>query len=170
MPSPHETSEVFDREKSPMNEAYVLLEAQTPLELSNLYDEQDQKLMKAGQWDYENLELITNRIKTILESCSVQGLTEEEQSWRQEILWFWYHHAISSAMWTHKDREKAKYFASKALEYQTEDHPNKITRLLYLLANGQVEEAKKFAEEITEEPEKTTATGVINDYQMLGSF
>jgi len=44
--SKRETLENFDREKSPIREAYLLLGAHTPLELSNLYPAEDQKLTK----------------------------------------------------------------------------------------------------------------------------
>ncbi len=158
-------SEQFDRENSPLKEAYLLLDAQTPVELSNLYSAEDQKLMKSGSWDYNNSELITNKIKGVLEPTDPAELTIEEKEWRQEILWFWYHHAISCAIWRYKDKTKAQEYSLKALEYQSEDHPNKITRLLYLLVNNQVLEAEKWAKEITEEPEKNSAVDLINDYK-----
>ena len=130
--SPEAKIERFDIEKSPMKEGYVLLGARTPLELSNLYSEQDQELMKLGEWDYNNAELITNKVKNILEKIEPETLTEDEKIWRQEILWFWYHHAISCAVGRYKNKEAAQSYAAQALEIQPEDHPNKITRLLFL--------------------------------------
>ena len=162
--------ELFDVEKSPIKEAYVLLGAHTPLELSNLYTVEDQKLMKSGNWDYGNPELITNKVKIILESIDSASLTEEEREWRQEILWFWYHHAISCAVWMYKDKEAAQKYSTSALENQPAVHPNKITKLLDLLVHDKLDDAEKWAEEITEEPEKSTATSLVSDYKQGGFF
>ena len=154
----------FNFEKSPAKEAYLLLSAHTPLELSNKYSEEDQKLMLSGSWDYNNPVLVVNRIKDILEGINPQELTEEEREWMQEILWFWYHHAISCAIWKYKDKEKAKVYARKALELQPENHPNKITKLLSLLLEDKLEEARKWVEAIIEEPEKSTALSLIGEW------
>lgn len=154
----------FNFEKSPAKEAYMLLNARKPLELSNKYDEEDQKLMRSSSWDYNNPVLVVNKVKDILEGVNPQELTEDEREWMQEILWFWYHHAISCAIWRYKDKEKAKTYAKKALELQSEDHPNKITKLLSLLLEDKLEEARKWAETITEEPEKGTAMSLIEEW------
>jgi len=164
-------------EKSPQQEsmgglkkAYELLGAKTPLELSNLYSIEDQKLMKSNNWDYANPDLITNKVKNILESINESDLTDEEKEWRQEILWFWYHHAISCAIWRYQDKEAAKLYASRALEYQSEDHPNKVTKLLHLLVNDQFEEAEEWAQTIQEEPEKGTGSELLKEYKEQGFF
>lgn len=154
----------FNPENSPAREAYRLLNASTPLELSNRYTEEDQKLMRAGTWDYNNSLLIVNVIKNILETLNPQELTEEEGEWRQEILWFWYHHAISCAVWRYKDILTAQKYVAKAIQLQPADHPNKITKLLDLLVNNKLEEAHKWADSITEEPEKSTALAVIEEW------
>lgn len=164
-PPNQEEIKKFDIEKSSIKEAYILLGAKTPMELSNLYSAEDQKLMKFGTWDYGNPELIVNKVKSILESIESNTLTEDERMWRQEILWFWNHHAISCAIWRYKDREAAKMYADKALEYQPLEHPNKITRLLKLLASDKVEDAQRWAETIIEEPEKSTAISLVKDYK-----
>ena len=155
----------FEVVKSPMRAAYELLGAHTPLELSNLYSEEDQKLMKSRSWDYDNPDLVTNKVKGIIEIVDVNKLTEQEKDWRNEILWFWYHHAISCAIWRYKDKEKAKLYASKALEIQDRSHPNQITRLLDLLVNDKIQEAEKWASEINDEVEKETALSLIQEYK-----
>ncbi|MEK7608215.1 MAG: hypothetical protein AAB495_01420 [Patescibacteria group bacterium] len=160
----------FELEKSPAREAYLLLGAKTPLELSNLYSEEDQRLMLSQSWDYGNPELIVNKVKEILESIDPGALTEDEREWRQEILWFWYHHAISCAIWKYKDKDAAQKYATKALEGQSSGHPNQITRLLDHLVNGRLEEAERWAERIREEPEKSTATSLIKEYNEEGFF
>lgn len=148
-----------------LKKACELLGVKTPLELSNLYTREDQKLMKSNSWDYANQDLVTNKIKNILEQVSESGLTDEEKEWRREILWFWYHHAISCAIWRYQDKEAAKLYASKALEYQPTDHPNKISRLLYFLVNDQPEQAEEWLKTIRDESEKITGLKLLEEYR-----
>jgi hypothetical protein len=149
---------------------YELLQATTPLEMSNNYLEEDQKLMKSGAWDYDNSELITNKVKVILEQINDADLTEDEQVWKKEVLWFWYHHAISCAIWSKQDKEAAQQYSKKALELQPDGHPNKITKLLSYLAYDQLAEAEEWAEKIKEEPEKSTAATLLSEYKEHGFF
>jgi len=161
--------EGFDIEKSPLKEAYLLLDAKSPVRLSNLYSEEDQKLMVTQAWDYDNPELVTNKIKEILESVDVSKLSEEEKEWRNEILWFWYHHAISCAIWRYKDQRAAQEYSARALEFQSAGHPNQITKLFYFLTRDQLSEAEAWAQEIHEEPEKSTAADIL-DWYKKGEF
>ncbi len=156
-------------EHNGIQKAYEIVGATNPAELSRLYTAEDQRLMKSSEWDYENPDLLTNKIKDILEPLDPRNLNDFENDIRGEILWFWYHHAISSAIWRQKDKEKAKEFAKKALEFQSEDHPNKITNLLYLLVHDQLAKAKDWAGAITKEPEKTTSNELIEEY-IKGEF
>lgn len=158
----------FEAAKSRIKEAYFLLNARTPLELNNLYTAEDQKLMKSGSWDYNNSDLIINRVKTILEDSGEDGLTDEEKKWRKEILWFWYHHAISCAVFLHKDKEAAKRYITKALEYKDADHPNKITDILGLLIEDRIVEAEELAEKM--DTDKQTAVELIQEYKKNGLF
>lgn len=155
----------FSIENSPIKEAYKLLEADTPLDLFSLYTEEDQKLMHSNSWDYDNENLITNKIKNILEKVDFSQLTAEEKKCCSEILWFWYHHAISFAVFQMKDKAKAIICAQKALDLQAKDNPNQITRLLYLLVNDKVNEAEEWAKEIKDEVEKQTAKQLIEQYK-----
>jgi hypothetical protein len=155
----------FDIEKSPMREAYHLLGASTPLELSNKYTEEDQKLWMTQAWDYENPDLITNKVKELVEHIDPTNLAENEREWRREIIWFWYHHAISCAIGRYKSRKDAQEFSRKALMWQDADHPNKITRLLDYLVHDDVKGAREWAHRIDEEPEKTTAQNLLQKYE-----
>lgn len=165
---PKETlNQLVKIENSPIRDAYLLLGANSPLDLSNKYTEQDQVLFKSGAWDYDNPELKVNRVKDELEKIGIENLSGEEKVWANEILWFWNHHAISCAI-AKKDIEKAKNYASEALKYQRndKDHPNKITKLLYLLVNNRLEEGKVYAQnEIPEEVERETAHHLIDSYK-----
>lgn len=158
-------------EKSPIREAYLLLDAKNPLELHTLYIEEDQRLMKSHEWDYKNESLIINRVKNIIEEVSPESLSEDERVWRSEILWSWYHHAISTAIALYKDIELATIFARKALQYQSEDHPNKITRLFLLLLENKLEEAEKWARTIDlDSVEVETAQDLIENYKLGGAL
>lgn len=154
----------FNIENSPIREVYELLGAKTPfkMELSNKYSEAEQILFKSQEWDYDNPNQIQNKVKAILESVDPEVLTEDEQDCRQEILWFWYHHAISCAIWK-KDRAKAIEYSKKALALQDENHPNKITKLLSLLVNDKLNEAEESVK--TVEIDRNTAEELIEDYK-----
>ncbi len=156
--------EVFLAEKSPLKDAYELLGAKTPLELSQLYSEKDQELMKARAWDYGNPDLITNKIKELLESTDNSGLTQDEKMWRRQILWFWYHHAISCAIGRYKDQTAAQQYSEQALKFQDADHPNKITKLFYFLTRDDISNAEAWAQAITSD-ERETADYLIQAYK-----
>jgi hypothetical protein len=116
--------------------------------LSNAYTRADQQLMRSRTWTPRNPTLLTNQIKVILEQMDPTELNDEDADWRREILWFWYHHAISWAMWESEHNEFAKVlaqaFASMALSLQGPGHPNKITRLLFYLVHDDIETAEKW--------------------------
>lgn len=156
---------------SPIRDAYILLGAKTPLELSNLYSAEDQRLMKSHEWDYKNPDLVINKVKNILESVDNELLTDDEQEWKTEILWFWYHHAISTAIALYKDIDSAKEFSEKALQHQSYNHPNKITRLLNLLVNDKLDEAEEWTKTIdSQSVESSTAQDLIDNYKTGGAL
>lgn len=163
--NPQTKREASSVEKSPVRTAYGLLNATSPQELRTFYDDEDQRLMHSHAWDYGNSNLVLNRVKEVLESADPSALIDEEREARSEILWFWYHHAISAALWRYRDVEAAKTYATKALEYQSDDHPNKITRLLHFLVNEKPEEAKRWAAGITDEGEASTAQSLLKQYE-----
>lgn len=158
---------IFEVENSPLREAYILLGAKTPLELHERYGVEDQILMKAGAWDYKDEGLVTNKVKSIVEQADSRLMSGDEHSWAQEILWFWYHHAVSCAVKKYKDKAAAQTFVAKALEIQSADpgHPNKITKMLDLLVNDKISEAEEYIQTISEEPEKSTAESLIREYK-----
>ncbi|MFA7216842.1 MAG: hypothetical protein WC095_02585 [Candidatus Paceibacterota bacterium] len=163
----------FDIENSPMKEAYNLIGANSPKELDSLYNKADQELMKSKEWDYNNPDLVTNRIKNIIENIDKNLLTEEEKDWRQMILWFWYHHAMSVAIGLFGDKEKAKEFGAKAMELNPKDNSNKITEIYYLLLNDNLAKAEDLVGSIPEgllddgnpNPEPQTARELIEEYK-----
>jgi hypothetical protein len=161
-----ENQEIFGVEKSPMREAYHLLGAKTPLELSQLYTAQDQLLFIPKTWDYDNPDQIPNQIKNILESVDENELTEDEKEWRNEILWFWYHHAVSCANWK-QDKDKMKEFSAKALEYQ-DNNPNILTRTMFLLAHDKIEEAEEWVNSKEGDLDHENAIEMIKQYKEHG--
>lgn len=134
-------------QQNALQSLYDELGVKTPLELSNKFTELDQELMRSGNYDYNNGKLPTNRIKNHLEGIDPSLLTAEENTWRNEILWLWHHHATSMALFGFQDGETARHFADKALEYQAEGHQNKLTRLLLILADGDVTRAKQYVQD-----------------------
>ena len=158
----------FNPESSPIKEAYRLLGATTPLELDEFYTREDQRLFTSGAWDYNDPTQLTNQVKAILESTSDSELSDDqynEPGWRNEILWFWYHHAISCAIWRYGDKQSAQKYSEQALVYQSEDHPNQITKLLCFLTNDQLDESENWTTNITDEVEKQTAEKLIDEYK-----
>jgi len=164
------TKKDFEIEKSPMRKAYILLHAHSPIELFKQYLNKDQQLIKSHRWDYKNPRLIIYKVKAILEKANPDKLTKEEKDERNEILWLWYHHSISYAVWKYKDRKSARNCTTMALKYQIKNHPNRITRLLHYLVHCQLKKAEKWSETITTEPEKSTAVKLIKFYKDGGFF
>ena len=147
-----------------VNEAFTLLGVHTFLELSRAYSHEDQKLMKSREWNAYNPTLTTNRVKAILEQIDPSELNESDRMWRDEILWFWYHHAVSCE----RNRVQAQTYATKALELQGDDHPNRITRLLWFLTYDKVDEAKQWLVEApaeADEVEDQTGLDTIREYE-----
>ncbi len=154
-----------------LQDAYALAGVENINQLRQVYDEEDQRLMKSGMWDYDNPRLLVNRIKAVLESDAENHLiSPSESEWRREILWFWHHHAISCAIWRKKDRAAARFHATTALRYQGQDHPNQITYLLFLLVHGSFESAVRWSSRIVDEVEKETAASLLAEYQAGGFF
>ena len=151
--------------------AYELLHASSPSELTRRFIQEDQALLKTRVWDYKNSDLVINKVKDTVERALHSGLTMDEQSENdlRNILWFWYHHAIGFAIWDSRDHAKAKEFSKKALEYQTDDNPNKITRLLYLLVHDKEKEADRWLNTILTDPDKTVSQGIWQEYK-AGNF
>ena len=154
-------------ENTSLKEAYDLLGACTPVELSQKYAAEDQKLMTASAWDYKNPDLVINQVRAMLEPIKLTSLSERERTWVQEILWFWYHHAISCAIWRYHDKAAAQMYSEKALAYQDQNHPNRITRLLYLLVHDAEKEATEWAQAMEREPEKSTAQELLRDWRTV---
>lgn len=156
----------FDKNKSILKDVYIGFSVSDPGELQDLYMSEDQKLMKVKKWDYNNPNLIPNKVKNMIEELGISDITDKkEKQWIQNILWMWYHHAISCALWRYGDKEAAIKYSEIALNLQPADHPNKITQLLYFLVRDEIESAEKWVKFITEEPEKTTAQYDVELYK-----
>jgi len=138
-------------------------------ELDTLYLEYDQDLMRTQRWDYRNDALLTNRIRAKLEELDPHTVADEYDRWRvKEILWLWYHHAISCALWRYGDEGAARAYATQALEYYQSDNPNKLTKLLYLLAHRREQEARVYvATAIDSEVEREAANHFLALYDAM---
>ncbi|MBP6868844.1 MAG: hypothetical protein KBC16_01915 [Candidatus Pacebacteria bacterium] len=135
-------------------------------ELEKMYMELDQRLMMSGSWDYKNESFLTNQIAKAIEKVGLENTTNvEERYWLQQMVWLWYHHAITCAIEKYGDAQQALEFSEKALQWQPKNHPNKITRLLYLLLKNEVAQAKEWTATITTEPERTTSLAILTSYE-----
>jgi len=132
-----------------LQKAYELAGVNEPLALYTAYSKLEQVLFKNRTWDYDNPDQTHNQIKREVEEINLDSLNEDEALWCREIMWYWHHHAISAAAIWKRDKTMARIFATKALEHQTADHPNKITRLLYFLVHSEFEKAEEWAKTIT---------------------
>jgi hypothetical protein len=159
--------ESFNWEESPLAEAYRLLGAIEPQDLYKKYVALEQIAFtspdKMVLWDYDNPDLVHNKVKEILENADTSSMDEYELERRKRILWFWYHHAISAASW-HQDKEKMKFFSEKAMEF--EDDSNILTRTMYLLVHDKVEEAEEWVNNPSVDP-SIDITGNIETYQEM---
>jgi hypothetical protein len=139
-------------------------------ELERYITDIDQRLMKADLWDYRNPNNENNEIVRLLKQrVDLDSLVADEKYWFTQIIWFWYHHAASCALFKYRDRITAQIFADAALEHHEllPDHPNKITPLLYYLAYGRIEEAERWVKSFpADHDEAETAVGTLMDYQM----
>ncbi|KKU81072.1 MAG: hypothetical protein UY07_C0026G0001 [Parcubacteria group bacterium GW2011_GWA1_47_8] len=160
----------FDKTQSVLKDVYLYFGAKDPGELKTVYMNADQELMRSAQWDYKDNNLLTNQIKEMVEKVGVCNIRDtKEKKWIQSILWMWYHHAISCALWKYGDKKTAQKYSKIALALQPIDHPNKITRLLYFLVRDDIKSAEQWAKTIHGEPEKTTARYSIKLYKQ-GDF
>ena len=152
----------FNPALSPLFGAYDVLGATSPHDLYKKYVEVEQVHFKNGTWDYNNPNLLFNKVKIFIETVGLENLAGEEEEWARELLWFWYHHAISMAFG--RDRKMAQEFASKALEIQGSEHPNQITRLLYHLVHDDVSGAELWYVHMNEGADKLVARELIDEY------
>lgn len=125
-----------------VNEAFALFGVKTFFELARAYTAVDQIYMKGQRWDAFDPSLMTNKAKSVLEQIDPVDLEEHDREWHQEILWFWYHHAISYAIWKAKDRHLAQTYADSALKLHS--NTNRITKLLWFLVYDKVAEAREW--------------------------
>ena len=151
-----------------LEDAYQLTGVSDIQSLFRVFNEEDQRLMHSWQWDYDNPDLLTNKIKEILSCLSPEQLSDEE-FWRcQEMLWFWHHHAVSCAI-RKRNKASAEFHVARALRYMGDDHPNMITQLLNLLIHDQLEEAEKWAQKVGES-EQEAAEMLLTTYKAGGFF
>lgn len=124
----------------------------------------DQEHMKSLTWDYATPS-ITNSIYNDCLKIETGELSEEDEMWLRETLYFWNHHAISCAIWRHKDLEAALRYSVAALGYQDSDHPNHVTRLFKLLLEKKEKEAAELVEIIPDDGERETARDILESYR-----
>lgn len=163
-------STMIKQKEKTLKDVYVKFKCKDLDDLIEIYTIEDQKLMHASAWDYSNSRLVPNRIMAEIESINLDTITDEYERERlPDLLWFWYHHAISCALWRYGDKVMAFEYSKKALSVQSNKHPNKITKLLHLLIQDDIEGALEWVKTVKDEPEKTSAEYYIDLYKK-GNF
>ena len=150
-----------------VQEAFSILGVTNFFDLSRAYTREDQKLFVPGMkdWNPRNPDLLINRIKSIMEKIDPNELDEEDAMWRTEILWFWYHHGISWAIWKDKDKVIAQVYADEALVLQGKNPTNRITKLLWFLVHDKLTEGRKWLEEKPDDPDHQTGLELIHEFE-----
>lgn len=121
--------------------------------------------MIAGTWDYEDSSQFTNKVKDAILEADMAQLAQNEVNDCRYVLWLWYHHAITCALWKRHDKQKARLFSERAMMYMSDDNPNRITKLLYLLTHDRLDEAQQWIDLIAEDQEIGTAIHQMELYK-----
>ena len=138
-------------------EVLSILEVSSMLELRHRFLLEDQRLMEKKAWTPDDSTLFINRVKIALEALDPATLDDVAfQNWRQ-MLWLWNHRAVSFAVFTLRDKMRAKEYAARAMIDHGGRNPNRITRLWFHLLYGQMKEARDWAGTITSPKEISTA-------------
>lgn len=147
-----------------IKQVFKLLSVHSFKELHDAYSVEDQKLFVSREWDPHEDSQIINQVKSLLIEIDQHALDKVDRMWRNETLWLYYHHGISYAFWK-SNPKLAQTYAKRALSYQDVEHPNRITMLLYLLAQEKLAEARKWAANIPPHLDRDLAFKLIKDYE-----
>ena len=85
---------------------------ETARQLDQFVTEMDQELMKKQAWDYANPGFPNNVIVANLERVDQRHFSPIAKFWVNQIIWFWYHHAISCAREMYRSPTRALAFAA----------------------------------------------------------
>lgn len=136
--------------------------------------------MNANAWDYQDRAQPLNQATPWLLAVDQKLLRPDDAYLVREMLWMWYHHAVSCALFRHFDKAAAKMFVREAMSHQNIDCPNRITMLFYiLLIDDDVDAARRWIDgmplKVPVGPDKTlvdnveiaSAREVIRDYLLI---
>lgn len=158
-----------------IEQAKAMLGVSTIFDLHQVYTHEDRRLLQAFEWDHTNPSLVTNRTKILLErdipKVPSSQLHRKDKMWILEILWNWHHNAISSAL-RMRNVKDAHNLSCVAMLYQTAinsendiPHPNQITRLLWLILGGKINEAYNWVRSIEDPVEKAYGKDCLVRYE-----
>ena len=124
-------------------------------ELNKIFMLDEEQQIANHTYDMDNQNAINNQIKDALLEVDLDSLEKEDKDTAYHMLWLWHHHACTAAMWQIGDFARAKELCATALSYIHKENPNKMTYLIWLLLQGQIEEAKKrYQDEASKEEEE----------------
>ena len=138
-------------------------------ELAQLHLKHDQESVQQEVYDLEDLSFTQNKIKEALLKIDIAMLETREQRVVKSILWLWYHHATTIAVWQKNDIQLAIHYCDLALSYLYPEHPNKITPMLYMLLHNRLRHAQRWAEDQVGDNERAYAEHLIAEYKK-GTF
>lgn len=140
-------------------------QVQDVYELSHIFLEYDQQAIKNETFNGYDSSTTLNKIKNCLLLLDLEAMDSEERKTVQNMLWLWFHHATTVAIWKEKNIPRARELCQIALQYLFPEHPNKITPMIWMLLSKDIEGAKKWNETEVGPHEKKYAEHLLDEYK-----
>jgi hypothetical protein len=134
-------------------------------ELAQLHLKHDQDSVHKEIYDIESTLLIHNKIKEALVSIDLSQLSADERRVIKSILWLWYHHATTIAIWQKGDLPLARKLCDTALSYLYPEHPNRITPMLCMLLHGKIDESRMWVSKEVGANERAYAEYLLLEFE-----
>ncbi len=117
-------------------------------------------MLNDNEWDFNDEELVPNKIKALLENCH-EKMTDEEQFYINHMIWSWHQHATIMALRIY-DIDDAKKFFAEASTFKA--HHDDLTKILEFMTNGRIDSAQNYANHMEQPELKPDALEIIRDY------
>jgi hypothetical protein len=134
-------------------------------ELNALNLSYDQELVRRNAFSLIDKTFTNNQIKEDLLGVDVSYLPEFERRVVQNMLWLWFQHATTVAIWKESNLDLARELCARAVSYLYPTHPNKITYMIDMLLRHDVEGAKKWLGSEVSEVEREYGEYLLKEYE-----
>jgi hypothetical protein len=134
-------------------------------ELNTLNLSSDQDLVRRNAFSLTDKTLINNQIKDDLLTINFQSLPEHEMNVVKNILWLWFQHATTIAIWKERNLDLARELCTKAISYLYPSHPNKITYMIDMLLRDDVVGARRWLVSEVNDVEKEYGEYLLKEYE-----